>query len=376
MSGEDKKAVLILVNHDVVIYNFRLELVETLLSSGYQVHISSPYGERIDELTALGAVYHSIDINRHGVNPAADLHILYEYKRLIDEIHPVIVLGYTIKPNIYGAAAAKLAQIPFVANITGLGTAVENRGIRQCFLVLLYKAAFTDIQRVFFQNAQNERFFKNKRIAVSKHALIPGSGVNLDRYTVVPLPECGNGSEGPAVKFAFISRIMKEKGIEQYLAAAKIIKQKYSNTHFHVCGFCEDGYDGKLEEMNENGIVRYHGMIRDVAGFMGTMHCIVHPSYYPEGLSNVLLEACACGRAVITTKRSGCREAVRDGVNGYMINEKSVKELTDALQRFIRLSFKQKADMGMAGRKLAEKHFDRKMIVDIYMKEIKAAENR
>ena len=370
--GKDKgPVVLFLVNHDVVIYNFRLELVERLLQEGYDVHISSPYGERIDDLTAIGAKYHEINIDRHGMNPARELLVLKEYKRLIKETTPDIILGYTIKPNIYGAIAARGAHTPFVANITGLGSAVENGGWQQKLTVALYKFAFTDVQRVFFQNEENQNFFKKAGIAVDKHALLPGSGVNLTRFPVQPYPSGGNGAEGIPIRFAFISRIMKEKGIEQFLNAAEKIKGLYPATEFHICGFCESEYEGRLGELEAAGTVIYHGMIRDVASFLTDIHCVVHPTYYPEGISNVLLEACSSGRPIITTDRSGCREVVEDGVNGYMVREKDEKALTEAIEKFLALGNDVKQQMGLNGRKKVEREFSREIVVSAYMQEVK-----
>ena len=360
-----KKKVLFLVNHDVVIYNFRLELVERLINDGYEVHISSPYGERIDDLTALGAIFHDITMDRHGMNPISELKLLLSYRRLFKEVKPDMVLGYTIKPNIYGAMAAGWRNIPFVANITGLGTAVENPGISQKLMLLLYKIAFRKIQRVFFQNTENQQFFIDHKIALGKHGLLPGSGVNLERFTLKEYPN------GDTIRFAFISRIMKEKGIDQYLEAAEAIKEKYPNTEFHICGFCEAEYEGKLNEFNDNGTVIYHGMLRDVAGFLDDIHCVVHPTYYPEGLSNVLLEASASGRPIITTDRSGCREVIEDGVNGYMIPQKDSKALIEAIDKFMQLDYESKKAMGIAGRMKVEKEFDRQIVVNKYLGELK-----
>lgn len=364
-STNKSKKILFLVNHDVVIYNFRLEIVERFIADGHEVHISSPYGERIDDLVALGAKFHEITMDRHGMNPKDELKIYLAYKKLIRELKPDIVLGFTIKPNIYGAMAARKFGIPFVANITGLGTAVENRGWKQRLFVYLYRYAFRGIQRVFFQNEENRKFFVDNKIAVEAHDLLPGSGVNLERFSYVEYPE------DEIIKFAFISRIMKEKGIDQYLEAAKVIKKKYDNVEFHVCGFCEEEYDGKLQEMNDEGIVIYHGMIRDVAEFMGKMHCIVHPTFYPEGLSNVLLEACATGRPIITTDRSGCREVVDDGYNGYMIPQKDSKGLIEAIEKFIFLKNFERKQMGLNARKKVENVFDREIVVKKYNDEIK-----
>ena len=365
-ANSNEKKVLFLVNHDVVIYNFRLEIVERLLAEGYDVHISSPYGERIDDLVALGAKYHEIEMDRHGMNPISEYKLLKEYKKLLKSVQPDIVLGFTIKPNIYGAIAARKAKIPFVANITGLGTAVENGGWKQKVFVLLYKYAFRGIQRVFFQNTENQQFFIDNKIALGKHKLLPGSGVNLERFPLREYPDEENG----VVRFAFISRIMKEKGIEQYLAAAKAIKSKYPNTEFHICGFCESEYEGKLNEYNDNGTVIYHGMIRDVADFLENIHCVIHPTYYPEGISNVLLEACASGRPIITTDRSGCREVVDDGVNGYMIPQRDSKKLIEAVEKFMALSNSDRKRMGISGRSHVNKFFDRELVVDAYSNEI------
>lgn len=359
------KKVLFLVNHDVVIYNFRLEIVERLLQEGYEVHISSPYGERIEDLKKLGCYYHETSVARHGMNPITEYKLLNYYKDLMDKVKPSIVLGFTIKPNIWGAMAAASRNIPFVANITGLGTAVETPGFKQKIFILLYKLAFRKIQRVFFQNTENQKFFVDNKIAIGKHALLPGSGVNLTRFTVRDYPNDG------IVRFVFISRIMKEKGIDQYLEAAKYIKEKYSNIEFHICGFCEAEYQGKLDEYNDKGIVIYHGMIRDVAGFLENMSCDVHPTYYPEGLSNVLLESSACGRPIITTNRSGCREVVDDGVNGYVVKEKDSKDLVEKIEKFIHLTNDERKNMGLAGRRKVEREFDRQIVVDKYLKEVK-----
>jgi len=361
------KKVLFLVNHDVVIYNFRLEIVERLIKDGHEVHISSPYGERIDDLVALGAQFHEIKMNRHGMNPKEELRILNAYKKLIQEIRPDICLGFTIKPNIYGAIAARKFGVPFVANITGLGTAVENPGLKQKLFITLYRYAFKGIQRVFFQNEENRQFFVDHGIAVDQGMMLPGSGVNLERYPYRDYPEDG------VIRFAFISRIMKEKGIDQYLDAAEEMKKRYPHVEFHVCGFCEPEYNGRLQEAQQKDIVNYHGMIRDVTGFMGNMHCIVHPTYYPEGISNVLLEACATGRPIITTDRSGCREVVEDGVNGYMIPCKDSQALLEAVDRFIQMPWEQKRQMGMRARNTVEERFDRQIVVEKYVSEVEKA---
>lgn len=377
--GENKR-ILFLVNHEVVIYNFRLEIIEKLLANDFEVHVSTPAGERVDKLRKMGTIIHDIRLDRHGMNPIDEASILREYIRLIKTLKPLIVFGFTIKPNIYGAIASRKYHIPFVANITGLGTAVENGGMKQRLTVLMYRFAFGakhgKVQRVFFQNAENEQLFKNNNIASDVFRLLPGSGVNIERFPFIDYPECGNGISGSPVKFAFISRIMAEKGIEQYLDAAETIKRLYPTTEFYVAGFFEPEYDRRrFERLVDSGTVVYDGYIEDVGVYMSAMHCIVHPTYYPEGLSNVLLEASSTGRPIITTDRPGCREVCHNNINGYLIPEQSSSALIDAIEQFLKLDKNQKFSMGAAGRKLVEEKFDRQIVVDAYMREVNKVED-
>lgn len=360
-----RETVLILVNHEIVIYNFRKELVERLLSEGYRVVISSPSGEKINELIEMGCEHDEVEINRHGMNPMQEIKLLNYYSKLLKKIKPDIVFSYTIKPNIYGGLAAKRNHIPYVANITGLGTAVENRGPLQKISVELYKKAFTNIQTIFFQNKENRQFFINHNIATNKHKLLPGSGVNLDYFNILSYP-----STEKTIDFVFVSRIMKEKGIEQYLQAAEYIRNKYPNTRFHVCGFCEEEYQEILMNYQKRGIITYHGMVKDIRQILKITHCTIHPTYYPEGLSNVLLESAASGRPIISTNRSGCREVINNGENGYLVKEKDSRDLIDKIETFLQLTPYEMAKMGRAGRKKVEKEFNRQIVVESYMKEL------
>ena len=358
------KKVLMLVNHDVVIYNFRKELVERLLEDGYEVVISSPYGERIDDLVQMGCQYIEATISRHGTNILEELKLLAHYRKIIKDVKPDVVLSYTIKPNIYGGMACRALNVPYIANITGLGTAVENAGMMQKISIWLYKVAFKKINCVFFQNTENMQFFIDNNIAIGKHRLVPGSGGNLEQFQPLSYPNDNT------IEFVFISRIMKEKGIDQYIEAAEFIKNKYPNTYFHVCGFCEQKYEEKLNIFQEKGLIVYHGMLRDVRQIIFKTHCTIHPTYYPEGISNVLLESSACARPVITTNRSGCREVVDNGINGYIVEEKNSLNLINTIENFINLPYSSKKNMGLAGRKKVVSEFDRQFVVDAYIHEI------
>ncbi len=356
------KTVLFLVNHDVTIYNLRFELVQALVNAGYRVVISSPNGERIKELTKIGCEYIEQKVSRHGTNPITDFKLTLDYIKLLKKVKPDIVFSYTIKPNLYGGMACEILKVPYAVNITGLGTAVENGGILQKFIVMLYKLAFIGVHTVFVQNEENKQFFIDRKIAADKLVLLPGSGINLEKFSYIDYPE------SDVTKFVLISRIMKEKGIDQYLEAAEYIKKKYPNTEFHICGFCEAEYEGKLQEFSDNGTVIYHGMVMDIREVLKDMHCTVHPTYYPEGLSNVLLESAATGRPLITTDRSGCREVIDNGVNGFVCKQKDSSDLIEKIEKFLALSPEERKQMGKNARKKVEKEFDRQIVIDEYMK--------
>lgn len=359
-----KKTILVLVNHDVVIYNFRKELIERLLLEGYRVIVSSPYGERIDDLISMGCEYVEAKIERHSTNPFKELKLLSYYKNLMIKLRPDMVLTYTIKPNIYGGLAAKKFKIPYIANITGLGTAVEKDSLLQKVTILLYRIAFSKIQKVFFQNTENMNFFKKNNIVVEKHQLLPGSGVNIEHFKVLEYPS------SETIEFVFISRIMKEKGIDQFLEAAEYLTKIYPWTKFHVCGFCEENYEELLLELQNKNIIKYHGMVRDIRSILSVTHCTVHPTYYPEGLSNVLLESSASGRPIITTDRSGCKEVVDNEVTGYIVNQKDVNDLIDKIEKFMNQPYEYKKRMGINARNKVQEEFNREIVVEAYMFEI------
>ncbi len=366
--------VLILANNDVGLYKFRKELIEELIYPGsyldgrkgksYEVYISLPYGGYIPELKTMGCHFINTPVDRRGVNPITDLKLLMRYRAMLKKIKPDIVLGYTIKPNIYGGIACAEKNIPYVCNITGLGTAVENKGLLQFVILNLYRFALRKVQTVFFQNKENEQFFTKHNLCTGRHKMLPGSGVNLDYYKPIEYPK------GDTIEFAFVARIMKEKGIDQYLDAAKCIRKKYPNTRFHVCGFCEQEYENIIREMEKKSIIIYHGLVDDMREIYAKVHCVVHPTYYPEGLSNVLLEASASARPIITTNRSGCKEVVDDGMNGYFIKERDKNNLIEVIEKFLRLKWNDKNNMGILGREKVEREYDRKIVVQNYMNEL------
>lgn len=363
-----REKILIVSNVTAGLASFRSELIETL-SKDYEVIILASDNGRKDKLEALGAKVVPVEMERHGTNPLKEMKLVSYYKKQMREIKPIIVLTYTIKPNIYAGMAAASLGIPYVANVTGLGPAIENGGLLQKITVPLYRFGLRMAQKVFFQNTANRDFMVEHKM-VKNYDLLPGSGVNLTKYTVQPYPQENT------VDFVFISRVVKEKGIDQYLDAAKEIRGRHPEARFHICGDCEGEYQGILKELNDNGTIIYHGRIDDIAAMHRQCSCTVHPSFYPEGMSNVLLESCACGRPIITTDRPGCREIVDDGVNGYVVRQRDSQDLIEKIEKFLSLSAEERKAMGLAGRAKVEREFDRNIVIGKYLEEIRKAEKR
>lgn len=362
--------ILILTNSQLGLYKFRKELLETMVAGKYKVYVSVPEDEFTQELKDIGVrLIHNTYMDRRGTNPIHDLKLLNYYQYLMRKITPDVVLTYTIKPNVYGGFLCGMMGIPYIANITGLGTSVENDGIMRRITTILYKFGLRKAEKVFFQNTENRDFMLRHHIVRSRYDILPGSGVNLKQYHVLDYPS------GENINFVFIARIMKEKGIEQYLEAAEYIRGKYSNTQFHVCGICEQDYKEKLEQFQRRNIINYHGMMNDIIEIHKISSCTIHPTYYPEGLSNVLLESAACGRPIIATNRSGCREIIEDGINGFIISQNSSKDLINKIEKFLKLSVDERKKMGLAGRKKVEKEFDRQIVIDKYLRELQQIKN-
>ena len=357
--------VLFLANDGEGLYKFRKELIQTLLKDS-EVFISLPRDKYIEKLEELGCKYINTEFNRKGTNPIKDIELYKFYKKTLNDINPDVVLTYTIKPSVYGGLACQTLHIPYIVNITGLGSAIENGGLLGFISLTLYKIGTRGAQKVFFQNTTNRDFMISKKVVKKEKCdLVPGSGVNLNEYKLLEYPKDNT------IDFVYIGRIMKEKGFNQYIETAEYIKNKYSNTRFHVAGAYEDDYKDIVDKLVSNSILIYHGSVENMIDeIYRNVHCVIHPTYYAEGLSNVLLEALACGRPIITTDRAGCKEVVEDGINGYIVKQKDSQDLIDKVEKFISLSINEKKQMGINGRDKVEKEFDRNIVINKYLEEI------
>ena len=348
--------ILIATNHSYMFYRFRKELVEALMQE-HEVILSTPFVGHEDDLQAMGLRCIDTEIDRRSINPFKDMKLLKTYCKMLDEIQPDLVITYSIKPNIYMGSACKAKGIPYVTNVQGLGTAFEKPVLSRVVSVM-YRSALRKAGTVFFENEENAQFFLHKNIISARQMkVLPGAGINLDEYPYVPMRDDG------VCSFLFVGRIMKEKGVDEFFAAAKTIKAECGEkVAFDVVGFYEDAYKGTVDQLVADGVINFHGFQTDVHPFYEAADCVVLPSYH-EGMSNVLLEGAATGRALITSDIPGCREAVEDGVSGYLCPAKNADALYEAMRRFVELPERWRGEMGRRGRERMEQRFSKTAVV-------------
>ena len=356
-ASKERPKILICTNHSYMLYQFRRELIQKLMET-HEVVISMPYVGHEEDFQEMGCKCIETPIDRRGINPVTDLKLIKAYAKMLKEEKPDEVITFSIKPNIYAGFLCGLKKIPYCCNVQGLGTAFQKKGLAS-FVTLLYKVAFFRVKKVFFENTSNaEEFRKRKIISRDKQVLLKGAGVNLKYYRYRPYTE-----EDP-IRFLFVGRIMKEKGVDELFRASKKLKEIYHDKiEIGMVGFFEDEYKEKVEYLEQEGIIRFYGFQKEVRPFYEKAHCIVLPSYH-EGMSNVLLEAASTGRALITTYIPGCKEAVDEGINGYLCKVKSAKSLYRKMHRFIELTKKEREEMGKNGRRKMQAQFDKDKVVE------------
>lgn len=359
------KKILILNNNIEGLISFRKEVIEKLLQN-YSVYIGVPIDNKAFLLEKIGCVIYNTEVDRRGTNPFIDIKLYKQYKKLMKLIKPDIVLTYTIKPNIYGGLAAQKLNVPYIANITGLGTAIENKGFLQKIILSFYKKAFKNINTVFFQNKTNMDFFIEKKISNKEnYKLLPGSGVNLDKF----LPLNYDFEDNDKVVITYLGRIMKNKGIGELLEAIETMNNE--RVLFNITGYFEDeSYKDKIIELEEKGLLVYHNQVFDVIPIIKKSQGIINPTYH-EGMSNLLLEASASARPVLASNIPGCKEIFDDGISGFAFEPKNVDSLIEAINKFLSLSIDERRKMGLNGRTKVEKEFDRKYVINSYIDEIK-----
>lgn len=347
------------------IYHHRIELIKALLMNGFKVIVTAPKGDEVKIITDLGCDFIHLDIDNRGTSIRKDLKLMLNLKKICKREHPDILLSFYTKTNIYAGIIARSLNIPYIENITGLGSALaKGNGLLYKILFTLYKYSVKDSHLVFFQNESNYRFFYDRKLYRGRYKMLPGSGVNIEKYSELPYPD------GP-IQFLFISRILKDKGIGEYIYAAEKIKERWPEVTFHVAGPCDPSCEQIIKKAQENNLIVYHGKVFDIHDLLSRVHCTIHPSYYPEGMANVLLESSSSGRPIITTSLPGCGETVEDGKTGFIVKERSGEDLREKIETFLNLDSMTQEAMGHAGRKKMVKEFDREIVISEYLKAIK-----
>ena len=355
--------ILIVSNTSWYLYNFRLGLIKLLLERGYEVSTLAPQDESSANLQDAGCRHIHLEMDNKGVNPLSDLTMKRKLSRIYSEISPDLVVHYTIKPVIYGSMAAANIGIPFINNITGLGTAFIKKNWVTWLVKRLYRLSQKKANHVLFQNADDRELFGREKLIPEDvtQEVVPGTGIDTDHFNVRPYPESN------PVTFLLIARMLWDKGVGEFVEAARQIKLEFSDVRFQLLGFLDVSNRTAISRRQmhiwtEQGVIDYLGETDDVRQHIAFSSCVVLPSYR-EGLPRTLLEAAAMGRPIIATDVTGCREVVEHGVNGYLCKVRDANDLAERMKDMIRLSIDERREMGLKGREKVEREFNERVIV-------------
>ena len=363
-----RRRILISVNSSWNIPNFRRGLIERLQGAGYDIIVAAPRDEHSPAITALGCTYIDLPMKVRSRSPLADLAVVRRFVQIMRAERPDVFIGFTAKPNIYGAIAAGFLKIPVINNISGLGSVFNETGLTNRVMKLLYRIALRRSRCVFFQNESDEAIFlKEGLVRPGQTALLPGSGVDLEAFR-----PCTPADPGGPVVFLLIARLLREKGIAELVAAADIARAHGCSIDVRVVGFLNDGnpdfvQSGEFAAWQAAGKATYLGPSDDVRPQIAAADCLVLPTYYPEGTPRTLLEAAAMGKPIITTDMPGCRTVVNDGRNGFLVAPRDAQSLAQGMIAFAALSPQARETMGRESRAHAEQTFDQAIVADRYL---------
>ena len=349
--------VVIVSNSSSGLYNFRKELINKLIELGIDVIVMTALDERVEQLNSLGVRIIETEMNSRGVNPFRDISYMSCIKKEIKKEKPDLVITYTIKPNIYAGCICKKLHIPYVANVTGLGSAFNNSGLLKKIVTILNRSALKSARCVFFENSANMNYFvDNKIISKEQAVLLNGAGVNLDYFNYRKYPH------NETFIFLFIGRIMKEKGIDELFEAMQRLHSEGYDCVLNVLGGYDESYKELISKYEHDGWLKYDGYQNDVRSFIEKCDCFVLPSYH-EGMANTNLESASSGRPIITSDIPGCREAVINNVSGILCQSEDSDSLYSAMKKILLICADDRETMGREGRKHMENTFDKKSVV-------------
>jgi glycosyltransferase involved in cell wall biosynthesis len=367
------KKILINVNSAWNLLNFRAGLITQLIRLGYEVVAVAPADKYVSKLELLGCRFVNLDMDNQGTNPISDLLLLWRFWRLHKVEKPDLCLYYTVKPNIFGSLASSIYCTPYINNVAGLGAVFIGGGWLKRVVSTLYKIAFKNSSKVFFQNIDDLNLFReNRLISHQSTDLLPGSGINLQYF--FPEEQVVSSFKNSTFKFLLIARMLKDKGVVEYVNAAQMLKESGVKAEFCLLGFLDVQNPAAIstEQMKawtEQGFVRYLGVSDDVRVHISKADCIVLPSYR-EGTPRSLLEAASMAKPIITTNVVGCKEVVVDGENGMLCEAKNSIDLASKMNKMLLLSEHQRRLMGKKGRLKMEQEFDEKIVIKKYVQAI------
>lgn len=368
-SGDKILRILLTVNLAWNVLNFRMGIVRALLAAGHEVTVLAP-GDG-SQLEALGVRHIPLKMDAKGLNPLSGLSMVTEMARHFRAERPDAILSWTIKNNIFGAMAARRVGVPFIPNVSGLGTAFLSGGALQFVAETLYRRAFKPLDTVFFQNTEDRNLFTSRRLVrPAQTQLLPGSGIDLNHFSPTPIPK------GPPV-FLMIARLLRDKGVVEFAEAARTVRTKHPSATFCLLGALDADNrsaipESLLREWEAEGIIRYLGTATDVRPHIAASHCVVLPSYR-EGAPRTLIEAAAMARPVIATDVPGCRAVVENGETGLLCAARSGDSLADACLEFLDMSLDMRTAMGQAARTRMERDYDEALVVKAYQAAIARA---
>lgn len=386
--------IVISINTAWNIYNFRRGLVSALVERGYEVVAMAPEDEYVERLRSLGCRFVRLPMDKNGTHPGRDLLLLARYASLLRAERPMAYLGYTVKPNVYGSMAAHMLGIPVINNIAGLGTAFIRQGLLMHIVRRLYRQALSRSHRVFFQNEDDRQLFIGSGLVDSRRTdRLPGSGVNLAHYHPSIAVHAGEADEqgrhrqpssdsrpDGRISFLLVARMLRDKGIEEFVQAARIIRQRVPQAQFRLLGAIDTANPNsipasRIRAWEAEGLVSYLGKCDDVRPHLREADCVVLPSF-SEGLPRCLLEAAAMERPIITTDAAGCRDVVEHGVNGFLCRARDGADLAGRMMDMLELPRQRRIEMGCAGRRKIAAEFDEGIVIQKYLDVLVDIEHR
>lgn len=363
--------IAIVTNTAWNIFNFRLGLVQALQNQGHEVVLIAPDDKYTDRLRESGFELYSINMDSRGVNPVKDATLTLEFYRLYKKLRLDLILHFTVKPNIYGTLAASRLKIPVINNVCGLGTVFLQQGVVSVVAKSLYRVSFRFAQKVFFHNPDDYHLFIKERLLEEERAdVVPGSGIDIQRFQPV---DNGN-DESETFTFLVISRLIYDKGIVEYIEAARRLREEGVSVRFQLLGAKDPVHKRGIpvhliDQWIQSGVVDYLGTTDDVRSVIQQADCVVLPSYR-EGLPRTLLEAASLHKPIVATDTPGCRHVVEHGVNGLLCKVQDADDLADKMLSVTQFSREEMREMGARGRKIVETKFSQEVVINKYIQVI------